>query len=356
MTIIGVDAHKKSHTLVAIDDVGRKVGEQTLPATDDGHAKAIKWARSTFGTDVLWALEDCRQVTTRLERTLLTAGAKVVRVPPHLTARMRRSARTPGKSDPIDALQVARAAQRETDLPVAFLDPASREMKLLVDRRTILIQQRTAIICRLLWRLHELDPEHAITGAQLTRNKHRGPLDGWLAERPGLVAEIARDELSDITRQSELADALTKRIKTRVRAVAPTLMAMPGCGELTAAKIVGEAANITRFRSVDAFAAYAGVTPVPNWSGGRVRHQASIRPGNRQLNSALHTIARMQIQYGHSGKAYYQMRIEHGDDPRKARRALKRRIAHAVYRRLRTDQSTPETAASHVPLDTLVVS
>src|SRR4051794_18464720 len=123
MTVIGVDAHKKSHTLVAVDVVGRKVGEHTVPATDDGHAKAVRWARAAFGTDVVWAVEDCRHVTTRLERTLLTAGAKVVRVPPHLTARMRRSARTPGKSDPIDALQVARAAQREPDLPVAFLDP-----------------------------------------------------------------------------------------------------------------------------------------------------------------------------------------------------------------------------------------
>lgn len=353
MTIIGVDAHKKSHTLVAVDGVGRKVGEQTVPATDDGHAKAVRWARATFGTDVVWALEDCRQVTTRLERTLLTAGAKVVRVPPHLTARMRRSARAPGKSDPIDALQVARVAQRETDLPVAVLDPVSREMKLLVDRRGILIAQRTAAISRLLWRIHELDPEHAVAGAQLNRTGHRENLAAWLVEQPGLVAELARDELADITHQSELVDALTKRIKAQARTVAPSLVAMPGCAELTAAKIVGEAANVTRFRSIDAFAAYAGVVPVPNWSGGVIRHQASSRPGNRQLNSALHTIARIQIQYGHAGKAYYEMRVERGDDPRKARRALKRRIAHAVYRRLRTDQRAQKTASLDARLDTL---
>nr|WP_242456314.1 transposase [Mycolicibacterium sp. P1-18] len=280
----------------------------------------------------------------------------MVRVPPHLTARMRRSARTPGKSDPIDALQVARAAQRKPDLPVAFLDPVSREMKLLVDRRSTLVAQRTAAICRLLWRLHELDPEHTVTGTKLLGKSHRAALDEWLADRPGIVAELARAELADITRHSDLAGVLTTRIKERARVVAPSLVAVFGCAELTAAKIVGEAANVTRFRNADAFAAYAGVTPVPNWSGGTVRHQASIRPGNRQLNSALHTIAKVQIQYGHAGKAYYQRRLECGDDPRKARRALKRRIAHAVYRRLQTDQRVQETTASDVPLDTLVTS
>lgn len=348
MAIIGVDAHKKSHTLVAIDEVGRKVGEQTVPATDDGHAKAIRWARKQFGADAIWALEDCRQVTTRLERTLLAAGDKVVRVPPHLTARMRRSARTPGKSDPIDALQVARAAQREPDLPVAFLDPPSREMNLLVTRRAVLVEQRTATICRLVWRVHDLDPTHDFKGKQLVGITHRDSLDAWLAEQPGLVSELARDELDDIARQSEHIDTLTKRICMRVRTVAPTLLAMPGCGELTAAKIVGEVANVSRFRNADAFAAYAGVAPVPHWSGARVRHTAPTRPGNRQLNAALHTIAMTQIRYDYAGNPYYHRRIDEGDPPTKARRALKRRIAHAVYRRLRVDQARQDADAPTV--------
>ena len=89
-----------------------------------------------------------------------------------------------------------------------------------------------------------------------------------MAEQPGLVAELTRDELADITRLSGAIDTLTKRISERVRLVAPTLVAMPGCGELTAAKIVGEVAVVTRFRSADALAAYAGVTPIPHWSGG----------------------------------------------------------------------------------------
>lgn len=78
----------------------------------------MKWA-SALDPERLWALEDCRHLTRRLERDLITAGESVVRVPPKPMAHIRDSARTYGKSDPIDALAVARAALREADLPVA---------------------------------------------------------------------------------------------------------------------------------------------------------------------------------------------------------------------------------------------
>jgi hypothetical protein len=63
-----------------------------------------------------------------------------------------------GKSDPIDALAVARAALREPDLPIARLDGVEREIRLLVDHREDLVAERTRIIARLRWHLHELDP------------------------------------------------------------------------------------------------------------------------------------------------------------------------------------------------------
>lgn len=338
MVVIGVDAHKRTHTLVAVDEVGRKVDEKTVNADSDGHAMALKWVRLKFAGEVLWGLEDCRHVTSRLERDLLTAAQRVVRVPTKLMARTRRSSRTPGKSDPIDALAVARAVLREPNLPIAFHDPQSREVRLLVDRREDLVQHRTATIARLLWRVHELDPAHSPQGASLRRIKHRTALGEWLATQPGLVAELARDELADVTRLTAAIDALEKRIAERVRAVAPTLLAIPGCAELSTAKIVGEVANVTRFTSVDAFAQYAGVAPIPRWSGDTVRYQRPHRVGNRQLNKALHIIAVNQIRWNHPGKAYYQKRIDAGDSPAKARRALKRRIAHAVFSRLHTDQ------------------
>ena len=90
------------------------------------------WAREQFADDRWWGNRGLPHLSARLERDLLTAGQQVVRVPPKLMAQARASARTRGKSDPIDALAVARAVLREPDLPIASHDEVSRELKLLV--------------------------------------------------------------------------------------------------------------------------------------------------------------------------------------------------------------------------------
>ncbi|MEB4212447.1 transposase, partial [Mycobacterium sp. 94-17] len=133
------------------------------------------------------------------------------------------------------------------------------------------------------WRVHELDPSRAPKPASLDLTKHRKMLGDWLATQPGLVAELARDELADVTRLTEAINTLAKRISERVRAIAPALLAMPGCAELTAAKIIGETAGVTRFKSEAAFARHSGVAPIPVWSGNTTGRVRMTRSGNRQL-------------------------------------------------------------------------
>ncbi|RBQ16912.1 hypothetical protein DP939_28020 [Spongiactinospora rosea] len=129
-TLPEVMAHlKRAHTLVAVDQVGRKLAERTLRATTEGHTDIAAWAAQW--PTVLFAIEDCRHVSRRLEGDLLRAGHPVVRVTTQLMAGQRRSGRERGKSDPIDALAVARVALREPNLPIAHLDGPSREVKLV---------------------------------------------------------------------------------------------------------------------------------------------------------------------------------------------------------------------------------
>ena len=156
MITIGADSHKRTRTLVALDPVGRRVAEKTVATTTEGHLALVTWARQW--PEVVFALEDCRHLTRRLERDLLGAGHRVMRVPTRLMAAARRGGRQPGKSDPIDAEAVALAALRHPDLPVAELDGPTREVKLLVDHRRDLVAERTRTQNRLRWHLHELDP------------------------------------------------------------------------------------------------------------------------------------------------------------------------------------------------------
>jgi transposase len=149
MIVIGVEPHKQTHTLAAVDRAtGELRGEPTVGAREEGHARLLEWARS-LDPERLFALEDCRPVSCRLERFLIGRGERVVRVPPKLMAGARRSARQRGKSDAIDALAVARAAIREPELPEARLEGASREMRLLLDHREDLVAERTRIQNRL---------------------------------------------------------------------------------------------------------------------------------------------------------------------------------------------------------------
>ena len=113
MVTLGADTHKSTHTIVALDDPGRPLGDKTVPATPAGHRSAMTWAERF--TERRWALEDVRHLSRRLEGDLLRAGEHVVRVPTRLMGEARRCGRERGKSDAIDARATALAATARGD-------------------------------------------------------------------------------------------------------------------------------------------------------------------------------------------------------------------------------------------------
>jgi len=344
MVTLGTDAHKKSHTIVAVDAAGAEIASLTVAATGDGHLRAVQWAAQY--TKRQWAIEDCRALSRRLEADLLRIGERVVRVPPKMMARARATARQVGKSDPIDALAVARAALREPDLPVAHLDGPSREVRLLVDYRESLVRDRTAAQNRLRWRLHELEPGYDPPAGSLNRYRTLDEIDELITTHDSIVADLARRETARIRQLTREANQLERDITQRVTDLAPTLLAIPGCGALTAAKLIGEAADITRFTNRDAYAMFAGVAPIPVWSANPNRFRLN-RGGNRQTNAALHRIAITQMRIHPDAQAFIKRRIETGSTKREAIRLLKRKLANVVYRTLHTDtQTTPLAQAA----------
>jgi transposase len=344
MVILGIDAHKRTHTVVAVDERGRKLGERTVGTTTADHLDLLVWA-ARFGAERRWAVEDCRHLSRRLERDLLGAGQQVARVPPKLMAHARTAARTYGKSDPIDALAVARAALREPDLPVARLDGPARELQLLVDHRDDLVAERTRVINRLRWHLHELDPALAPPARSLSRAPatHLAAIEAFLGHHDGnqVVVDLAGRLVARVRELNTQIDQLEADLAPRVHRLAPSLLALAGCGVLTAAKLVGETADIRRFRSKDAYARHNGTAPLPVWSGNHQRYRLS-RSGNRQLNLALHRIALTQARHHPDAQRYLARRRAGGDTPTEAIRALKRRLSDVVYRALLTDATATD--------------
>lgn len=339
MVILGVDSHKRSHTMVAADSNGRELASKTVRATPDGHLEALRWAQE-WPTHT-WALEDCRQLSRRFEADLLRAGETVVRVPPKLMADTRRSAREHGKSDPIDALAVARAALREPDLPVAVLDGIERDVRLLVDHRDDLVAERTRAQNRLRWHLHQLEPGFDPPKSGLDRYVVLDRIGQLLVGHDNTESRVARFVLDQIRTLTRAIKDLDRELAVLVAPLAPTLLTLYGCGTLTAAKIVGETADIRRFRSEAAYARHNGTAPIPVWSGNE-RHRLN-RGGNRQLNAALHRIAITQLRGLEAARDYYQRRTNAGDTKTEAIRVLKRHLSNIVYRLLTHDASATAT-------------
>ena len=92
MVTFGVDAHKRTHTIVAVNDRGTPVGQTTVGTTSQDHLVLLRWA-ARFGAERRWAVEDCRHLSRRLERDLLAAGESIMRVPPKLMAHVRLTVR-----------------------------------------------------------------------------------------------------------------------------------------------------------------------------------------------------------------------------------------------------------------------
>src|SRR6478672_1389762 len=333
MIVIGLDVHKQSVTAVAVDEAGRPLGEMTVLVGSD---ELVGWA-SALGVERLWAVEDCRQLTRWLERQLLERGEQLVRVPPKLTVPERRAGRMRGKSDPIDALAIARAALREPDLSRPRLDEqVFRDLKLLVDHRDDLVDQRRRTQQRLRWHLHQLDPTFAVPLRMLGRASHLERVGRWLArQEQELQVRLARELVTRIRSLTRAITELDRELEQRTAQTAPALLDLPGCGAVTAAKLLAEIGPIERFKSDAQLARHSGVAPLEA-SSGRIQRHRLDRGGNRQLNAALYRIAITQARYHPQARAYLERKQAEGKSRREAIRCLKRLLVRVVFNTLKT--------------------
>ena len=142
----------------------------------------------------------------------------------------------------------------------------------MVDHREDLVVDRTGHQERLRWFLVEVGIAEP-PARSLDRRVVLDQLTAELAGRTEPVARFARDLLERIRELTVAIDALERELCSPAKDIAPSLLALVGCGALTAAKLVGQTCGIGRFRSRAAFARHNGTAQVPVWSGNIVRHR-----------------------------------------------------------------------------------
>ena len=209
---------------------------------------------------------------------------------------------------------------------------AQREIRLLLDHREDLVGERTRAQNRLRWHLHELEPELEIPSGALDRRVWLERIARRLARREQIAqVRICRELVRRIVELSRRERELERELASLLAIEAPALLELPGCGVLTAAKLVGEIAGPDRFADDARLAMHAGAAPLPASSGKRQRHRLN-RSGNRQLNCALHRIAVTQGRCHPPARAYLARKEAEGKNRKEALRCLKRHLARTVYR------------------------
>jgi transposase len=333
MMVLGADMHKRTHAIAAVNDAtGEVIAERTVQVGVRGFEAVLAWARG-LAEERAWALEDCRHVSGSFERFLIARGERVVRVPPRLMAASRRGGRQRGKSDQIDARAIARAALREglDSLPSAQLAGIELDIRLLVDHRERLIRARAALNNDLRWHLHDLWPNLELPLGALLAAKWKEPLARRLARAEQTArVRVARDELRRMAELTRAIKALEDEIEGLVAQTAPQLLDEPGCGPMTAAKLVGEIAGAQRFATDAKLARAAGVAPIPVSSGRTDRHRLD-RGGNRQINAAIHRMAITRARCHAETRDYVDKKLAEGKTKREAIRCLKRHLARRIW-------------------------
>jgi transposase len=340
--VVGVDPHKKTHTVVAVEAAtGAQVGRHVTVADDpDSVGKLLAWAvKVAAGRSVGWAIEDGRGLAGRLAVGLVVAGQHAVWVPTRLVAAERRGGGKKGKSDPIDALAAARAVLNGDNTrylaPVTTGEPGA-EIGHLVAARRDKLAERTRLINRLRWNLH-----HLTAGGQpgdLTTLKAPRLLAARLAQLPaGVLRDLIIAACGDLGRLTRQIKDLQADITSRVTDLCPNLLAVPGVGAITAATFLAELGDPARIHSSAALARLAGTAPIPVWSSNTPRYRLD-RGGNRRLNTALHTIALTQTRTHPAAQALIT-KHQPTKGKRGALRVLKRHLTNIVYRALQADMT-----------------
>jgi transposase len=346
--VLGVDTHKHTHTAALVTPAGGLVVHLTVSADADGYGKLLTFAREHASGRRIWAIEGTGSFGAGLTTHLLEHAEWVVEID-----RPKRPARRNGaKTDELDALRAAREALTREHLAQPRRRGDREALRVLLTTRKEVVQTRTRAINHLKALVvnapealrGELRPYK--TGALVIRCAALQTCTAPCAEQAATVLTLQLTARRIQALEAEAAE-LEAQLEPLVQALAPRLRAEFGVGPISAAQVICAWSHVGRLRSEAAFAALAGVAPIPASSGQVQRHRLN-RSGDRQLNSALHTIVICRLARHAETQVYAARRASEGKSSREITRCLKRHLARRLFKLLEAEAPCNSSSAVEV--------
>ena len=338
--MVGVDTHRDSHTAAVVDLSGGVISSLTVPSDAFGAKRILKFAKENASGRRVWAIEGTGSFGAGLTTFLLERSEWVVEV----DQPRRLPSRNGAKSDDLDAVRAAREALSREHLTEPRRRGEREAIRVLLATRRGAIEARTQAIALLKATIVSA-PEglrfhfrKMTTDEQLTRAARLRTNAAQSVEHRTTICALRSTARRALALEAEAAD-LESQLELLVAKLAPSLLAESGVGVISAAQILNAWSHPGRLRSEAAFAALAGVAPIPASFGQVVRYRLS-RGGDRQLNRALHTVVLSRLAHDQETRAYAERRAAEGKTPREIKRCLKRHLARRIFRMLEASVTT----------------
>jgi transposase len=335
LVVIGVDAHKRIHVALALNDSGQEVGRWHGANHPAGWRDLAHWATG-FEQPRQWGVEGAWGNGRGLAQYLVGAGETVYEINARWTAQGRRRARKPDKTDRQDARAIALVVRQEAPkLPVVFAEDETAVLDLLTTERESAVAESTRLQNQLHALLLQIDPEYESHLPGLTTRAGLAALETYVSPVGGRLQEARAASVRRLAKRLRLAVDQAREVKNQVEDLAQDgfapLTKLCGVNFLTAATLAGILGPGLRFSTDAELAAYAGVCPLETSSAGTVRHRLN-RGGNRRLNAVIYRIALTQAHHLAEARAYLDRRVSQGKSRREAHRCLRRFIVRALFR------------------------
>ncbi|CAM3661579.1 IS110 family transposase [Brevibacillus invocatus] len=383
---IGVDLHKNHHTAIMMNCLHEKLGElkfDNKPSAFPVFLKEVNKIAKKEGLTPIFGLEDVGGYGRGLAMFLIENKYEVKAVNPALTVSMRRSSPNNKKTDAWDAECVARILISNLDtLPNANPLDLYYAISQLVTRRANIVSVVTGIKLQLHQLLGYHYPSYKKFFSQVDGKtalafwrKYPSPscLKGVgvdelanflykksnrylstkkaeeilsLVEQDGDTSKgyqeandfLVKDVVRDIIIRERQLDQIDAELKKHMAILDYKLETMHGISTVTAAELIAEIGDISRFSNADKLANFAGIAPVQHSSGNKQKARKS-KLGNRSLYDIFYNLAIRMLGVSRGEKkpnhplyhAYYEKKLAEGKTKWQAIICVMRKLVNVIY-------------------------